>query len=41
MGDEVDYTLGENVDGFQVDVAVEKTGEPSTYSIVATAGTAR
>ena len=38
VGDEVDYTLGENVNGFQVDVAVEKTGMPSTYSIVAAAG---
>ena len=38
VGDEVDYTLGENVNGLQVDVAVEKTGVPSTYSIVAAAG---
>jgi hypothetical protein len=38
IGDKVDYILGENVNGVQVYVAVEKTGEPSSYSIVTTAG---
>ena len=38
VGDMLDYSLGESVNGLQVDVEITKTGEPSTYSIASEAG---
>ena len=38
VGNDTSYMLGESVNGLPVDVTVTKTGEPSTYGIVAAAG---
>lgn len=35
-GDQATYTLGENINGLQVDITVEKTAQ-HTYSIISTA----
>ncbi|MGD0795153.1 MAG: hypothetical protein ABR958_06160 [Dehalococcoidales bacterium] len=38
VGDNVSYALGESVNGLSVNIIVAKTGDPSTYSIVSSAG---
>jgi hypothetical protein len=38
VDDNVSYALGENVNGLAVNITVTKTGDPSTYLIVSSAG---